>query len=578
MGKKLCLCVVVALASWFLIGLPSSFAAEVYYVGGGGSSGSQEAYSSYTFRQRIKDIVNRSKNMADPKVSGGISGTFTQEVNWQTIGGNEDKSFLRKGMDYRSELMMNIYQKLWSNYRFEGQVFLRKTDDVSVETRRDLRMKSINMRVLNHKNLFEFGDFYGELSPFTLGRSLEGVNIQLEMENKSKYRFIAGRTGQADEALSVFQRQVFGVKTDRFFFQDSEMFSNFRLGVQAVTVQDDSATLKEAGSAKDLNNTVVSIDSEISLIKNFSVAFEAARSVYLEDEDALIRDRSYGSAIRIQPHLNLGKTSLRYLYYYVQPDFQTVGGSASPDKEQHQINADFRLNDRTFFSFVQNYYWDHLTGSSQTKRTTYNEQYTTLRFKPFLSRDRFETRLFVNRSDVNSDDTGNTAEAITHTLGWSINDVIGEKTNVGLSYEYRVFNNRANKTLSNKYHRIRANFGREDLVFNRRLYYSLSPSLDIRTTETDTNTDLNFSLSFNGQYDLAQRLQARFGHNLRSTNSAKLNSDSWNFQSHLEFDYALSQAKDKRMVLRLERNEYKYEDGGQNYNETRAILRFTANF
>jgi len=563
----------------FFIGLQTSFAAEVYYLGTGGSGADfQDSYPSYTLKQRISDITKLSKDISNPEVSGGLSGTFTQEVTWQNVGGNKSKSFLTKGEDYRSELNLNLFQKLWSNYRFEGQSFLRKTDDRLVESERGLRMKSINMRVLNDRNMFEFGDFYGELSPFTLGRSLEGFNAQVESANRSKYRFIAARANRPDEAESVFQRQVFGVKTDQFLFKDSDIFSNFRLGIQAATFQDDSATVKNKSSAKDLSNTVVSIDSEVSLVKNFSLGFELARSAYLEDEDALDKDRSYGTALRIQPQMNLGRSSLRYLYYYVQPDFQTTGGSALPDKEQHQLNWDFRISERMFFSLVHNYYWDHLSKSSKTKRTTYSEQYTTLRFKPSERRQRLEARVYFNRMDVNSDDRENSAEAITNTFGLNINDVLGEKTNIGFNYEYRDFGNRANKSLSNYYHRIGLNLGREESLFNRRLYYSVSPSADIRSAKTDENKDTHLSLSFNGQYDVTKKLISRFAYNARSMDNSKPDSDFWNFQSYFEFDYALMPELGRRLALRLERNQYRYEDGGQNYNETRAITRFSTNF
>ncbi len=363
-----------------------------------------------------------------------------------------------------------------------------------------------------------------------------------------------------------------------FYSEIQSFFSNFRIGLQAATSQDDSATLKDRGSAKDLSNTVISIDSEISLVKNFSVGFELARSAYLEDEDAIDKDRSYGTALRIQPHLSLGRSSLRYLYYYVQPDFQTAGGSASPDKEQHQINWDFRINEKAFFSLVHNYYWDHLTGSTRTKRTTYNEQYATLRFKPLEQRQRLELRTYFNRMDVNSDDTENSAEAVTNTFGIGANDLLGEKTNVGLNYEYRDFSNRANKSLSNYYHRIGLSLSREENLFNRRLYYSLSPSADIRAAKTDENKDTHLSLSFSGQYDITKKLISRFAYNARSMDNAKPDSDFWNFQSYFEFDYALLPEAGRRIALRLERNQYRYEDGGQNYNETKAITRFSTNF
>ncbi len=224
MFKKYDLSAFAFLLGLFFICWNTAFSAEVYYLGGEAGAGLEEDYPSYTLKRRISDLTKLSNDISDPEVSGGLSGTFTQEMTWQNVGGNKSKSFLTEGVDYRSELMLNMFQKLWSNYRFEGQWFLRKTDDRLVEQRRDLRMKSINLRILNDKNLFEFGDFYGELSPFTLGRSLEGMNIQIETGNQAQYRFIAARSNKVDEAASVFQRQVIGVKTDQFLFRDSEFF------------------------------------------------------------------------------------------------------------------------------------------------------------------------------------------------------------------------------------------------------------------------------------------------------------------------------------------------------------------
>jgi len=559
--------------------LTSAYSAEVFYLGAGArQSGSLKENPSYSFDRRVKDLFDfSSKRKSDANRSGKISGTILQEIDWNEVSGAKTKSFLRNGTDYLTELHLNMTEKLPKDYNFEGQWFIRKTDNPRIEPRVDVRLKDVNLKAYNPENLAEFGDFYGEFSQFVLGASLEGLNTEFSPSSKEKYKFLAGRTGQADEAASLFQRDVAGIKADRYFFDNSDIFSNFRVGAQAVTVNDDSASLERTSSTKELHNTVGGIDGEIVFRKTFSFIYEFARSTYMEDKEASSHYQN-ASALRLQPQVNLGKVNLRYLYYFVQPKFASAVGSAAPDKIQHQSTADIRINRKTLLSLTENYYWNHLTGSTLTKRTTNDEKYITLNLRPFDSRQSFMFRTYANYQNRTSDDTGHSASGTTRTIGFALNDLLDKNTTGGISYEYRGFTDSATRSTSDYFNRAGFNIARDQKFFNRRLYCSLDPSVDLRSTKTSSKKDVNINVGVTAQYDMSQRLIMRLGNNLTDVNSSKSRADYLNNRSYLEFNHLINKDRAARFIVRVERNRFCHEDGGQTFNEQRVIGKFIASF
>lgn len=563
-----------------LLGAKPVLAAEVYYLGGGGAGTAGQMNPAFPFQQRVKDLFDFGAYGQDnPERSGRIAGTLTQEVRWNKVTGNKSKSFLRDGTDYVTEANISLQEKLWQDYNFEGQVFIRKTDDPRTEVRRDVRLKQFNMKVLNPRNLYEFGDFYADFSPFTLSSSLEGLNMEVSPRDLYTVKMVAARNQSADVVAETFQRHVAGTKVDWNLFQESEIFSGFRIGAQAVTNQDDSSSLDRTSSMKDLRNTVAGIDGEMSLTKYLSLNYEVARSAYIEDEDAPSgKDQQYGTAFRAQPSLNLGKTTARYLYYYVQPKFYTDIGSAASDKIQHQINVDQQLSAKATLSLMQNWYWDHLKNSSRTKRTIYDEKNVSLNWRPFDSRQDFSVRPYASYQQKDSDDSENTAEGVTRTIGFSVNDRLDEKTTGGVNYEYRSYRDDAYQTSSDYFNRIGLNLSREGQLFQRRIYQSIGPNMDFRRTKRDPNTDVSFSTSYSGQYDISSIWTSRWGHNVQVANNAGPAQDFFNNRSYLEMDFLIDQRRASRFVVRAERNRYDHEDFDQDYKETRVTGRFSISF
>lgn len=560
--------------------IQAAMAADVYYLGAASSGDSGSNQTTYTLHKRITDLFNfASFGKYDPLRSGAISGRFLAEFSMQNVSGNKSKSFYgHEGTDYRTELSLNIYERLYKDYMLEGDFFLRKTDNRRIDPRQDLRLEQLSVRIGNDKNELQFGDFYADFSPFTLGTSLEGFLAKATPADIAEIQGVAARSQRADVASERYQRNAFGGKADFFLFATSSLFSLFRVGVQALTVQDDSSTAPETASVVDEENTVVSIDGEIRFSKWVSCLFEVARSQYVADDEAATKDRAHGSAFRIMPALRYNdRASFTYLYYYVQPDFYTSLGSASRDKEQHQFSLDLRINEKISLSLVENLYWDHLQGSTLTQRTVYDEKYITMNLRPFEERRSFTVRPYVNHLRKKSDDPTNSTEADTTTTGISMNDRIWD-TAVNAFYEYRAYDDKATPTNSDYFNRFGFGMSRDWNVFNRRLYLALNYSTDLRNTKRDPDKDVNTGLSFNGSYDLFNPLVCRFGYNLSESNNSSPNSDYTNNKSYCELDFILNKKRAAHIIVRGEYNRYDHENGEQDYNEMLLVSRFVSNF
>lgn len=562
----------------------SVHAAEVFYLGQGSTGGAGEAKNEvFTWQKRVDDLVDFANygNYGDDR-SGMITGSVMEDVSWNDVGGNGNNSFLRKGVYQDTEANINAYERLWGDYNFEGQIFLRWTDDRRIERRKDIRVKQLTTKISNPDNTLLFGDFYGDFSQFTLGNSLEGFYGEMKPLKWLQVKGVAARSQSPDQDQSTYWRSVLGGKVDAFLLQESDFFNTFRVGAQVVTNQDDRATVEQENRAipmNDLNNTVVSIDGEIAFKKHFSVVYEAATSAYIENYSAADRaDYKYANAFRIQPKLRYGPFQVRYLYYYVQPKFYTDSGSAMADKMQNQFTMDWDLSKKARISFVENYYWDHLGGSDKTRRTINDEQYFTLTLKPSDKHSDFNVRAYTNIQQRNSDDPDHLIRTITLTPGMSLNDNLDEKTSYGIFNEFRGYVDRFNGKASDFFYRCGGNIGREQQVIGRMLYFGTSINMDFHDQKSEDDNENIIGFSFTGQYNFFADHMFYFGYNINASNAAGPAQGYFNTMNYAEFNLLMEKKRNTRLVLRGEFNRYNAEESGNSYDETRIITRWTSSF
>jgi len=555
------------------------YASEVYYLGGPPGA-LHQLNPSFSFPQRLYDLVDFPKfGQYGQDRSGEISGNLLEEVDTNNVGGNRSKSFLKDGTESLTELHLNLQEKLPQDYNMEGQLFLRKTNDTQIQKTRDLRVLQGNLKILNANNLFEVGDFYGEFSQFVLGHNLEGIGAEYVPDNSIvKAKFVAGRSQAPDEGADKFERNVVGGKVDINPFNNSNIFSNFRIGAQVLSSYDDSSSIPTDANTVDLHNSVGSIDGDMSFKKIASMSYEVARSADMANKFTL-DDYKYGNALRLQPRLDFGPLQLRYLYYYVEPRFYSDIGSAAWDKAQHQVTADYTFNQKVSMSATENYYWNHLKDSPSAFRTINDEKDLSFNLKPLDSRKDFSIRPYATYLQTNSDDSGDSLHSTTKTFGFTTNDSWGPSINYGVKYEFQNFISKANPFQSVYYERPGFNVSREQKFFGRRLYFSFQPGVQIRTLKSSNGkSDVNFTYSSTGQYNCTDKLVFNFGLNATVDNSDLPLSDSFGTQSFAEFDYTLSEKRSTHFVVRLEKNRYVYTDGTQSYKESRVIGKLVTNF
>ncbi|MBF0253974.1 MAG: hypothetical protein HQL11_02465 [Candidatus Omnitrophica bacterium] len=567
-----------------LLSAASAHAAEVYYLGGqpAADGSTREVSREYTTAERVNDLFDfASYGDYAKERSGQITGSFLAEMDWNHTSGNISKSFLERGTDYLLETNVNIWQKLWDDYRF----FFRKTDDRRIERMRDVRMKDVNARIYNPDHLVEFGDVYADFSSFTMGSSLEGLRGDFNPHRDSaldpRIQFVAARSQKEDVAGALYERHVFGGKYDVRFWKDQGPFSVVRIGAQMATSQDDSSTgARQSASgtaAADLNNAVGGFDGEVSFKEHYNFRWEWARSAFTSDEDTVGHDNLWGSALRLEPSFRSKYMNFRYLYYHVQPDFRSETGSASSDKSQHQFTTDLIVSPRLRATLVENWYWDHLDHSTRTYRTIHDEKYLTVYMKPLEERRSLDVRTYYNFFDENSDDDAESVDNTTATAGLSVNDRVWD-ANVGARYEYRAYRDRADRSRIDTFNRMGANISRDFELFGRRWYNSADASLDFRNPKNEDDNDINAGVSLSGQYDLMENLDIRYGYNLQESAAAAPDAGYMNTRSYVEADVLIAKKRNTHWISKIERNVYNHENGEQDYNETRVISKLVSQF
>lgn len=572
----------LALPFFLLLSSTSVYAAEVVFIGDVGAADSQAPYPEFSTQQRIDDLMDfNSYGEYGADRSGVISGTLQTSLEHTKVLGNKSKSFYEDSTTlHQSDLSLQVHQKLMSNYRFEGQADIRTASNERVEGEEQLKFKQLNLKVLNPENSVEFGNFYSEFSSFTMGSSLEGFNAEFN-PNDSKFGYKAVMARLNDAEIGQNQRNVYGAHVALKPFNSNDVTPHdLKLGIQSVLTRDDgSSAPKDFVAAADLHNWVVSTDGQWRHHTNgFAADWELAFSEYNADRDDTSSNEVHDSAFRLAPSYRYGnKFDVRYLYYVVGPDFYTMTGSAVRDKQQHQINANYKFSSAYTLSATQNWYWDNLSGSNKTKRTKNTETNLSLMARPIEGRQSFSIRPYIKHMVRDSDDAANTSSADTNVYGVSANDTYKEAT-IGAFLEKRDYKDRSGSGKSEDYLRYGMNFSRDFDVYERPLYFSASYSGSVRDPQNDTGNEVQNGLNFNGRYKIAEPYTISFGHNLLTTDSAGNVDDYDTNTSYVEYLHKLENKRNTELRFRAERNNYDYDDNAEDYRENRFVATLVTHF
>lgn len=285
-----------------------------------------------------------------------LEGEVTNGINIGDVDGDANSSFIDQGENYLSEANLRVTReslglihKRFEDWRFESEINVRKTDDFSIDRRRDLHLLSLQARVYNPYVDITFGDFYSYFSDLTLSRNLEGFQgIFTLPKTNTKITTILSRAFLGEETFQN-TRYVIGdrieqqipVEKIKLIEQirpfDRSLIRNVTAGVNLVHNFDSSGSIERDTNVPDIRNLVLSTDLAAQFFDDVNSKIEIARSLRDDSDDVTVGGDVWGTAIKLVNDYafsnRFGDTQMNFDYERTNPGFFTESGSAVLDRE-----------------------------------------------------------------------------------------------------------------------------------------------------------------------------------------------------------------------------------------------------
>ncbi|RLA96624.1 MAG: hypothetical protein DRG69_00345 [Deltaproteobacteria bacterium] len=317
---------------------------------------------------------------------------YRSDVYYQDVFGNEKRSFLKEGTHYLQELTGDLTQETVSGkVNFNAYFNLRSSDDPQHQIdERDVMFVQGYVRLYDDAYELQGGDYAEDYTSYTLGASLLGVRAHLKPVDGVKVYALWGRN--RDEELDRYVRNTFGGRVE---------LSYRGLSLGATFVHNDvvRSSLKDDSPVGDEFNQVFGGDLKLSLFEDrFELQAEYARSIYNEDErDETIEDEyddAYFVKVQMRPFKGL---ALGAEFERVEPLFNTVMGSASPDMQRVKGEVELTPWDFLNVTLLHEYSFDKLTDDSVADYRTHTHMTSAgLTLTPFYRREDYWNSLTLN--------------------------------------------------------------------------------------------------------------------------------------------------------------------------------------
>ncbi len=317
-----------------------------------------------------------------------LSNEFSVTHNSVTGPGNASSS-LTEGIRYLNVLGINGNGKI-SQFDYNFNIGGKATDD----TRNDpmtFSLTNLQGRITNKIHTINFGDTFESFSQYSLSTALKGASYRFfdEVANTPEITIIYGLAYPRwdnvwrEYETRTIERQAFGSRIKYNF--SSELNAGFSM----VGSEDD----KRINTTDPLyNNTIYSLDLEYRPIPGLTIRTEAAFNdtrISLQEGDDYTEDHGY--AYKAEAIGDGGPSRVSLEYEKVSPDFQTLLGSATPDREK--TKAKWRYKYSKNISINTGFLWfrDNLDGQ---------KAFTTHNYKPeagITSQEAFQQAIFRGR-------------------------------------------------------------------------------------------------------------------------------------------------------------------------------------
>ncbi|MBN2964961.1 hypothetical protein JWV37_09235 [Sulfurospirillum sp. T05] len=282
----------------------------------------------------------------------------------EITGNSPSSSMLTEGFVYHN--LFTLYTKgQFEDIDYTLNAGLKLTDD----RRKDVKKASL-ITLAGHiqkgAHQLHLGDFFKSYSKYSLNTSLKGAAYTYTTEQKDTFEVVYGLAYPRwdnfwDNEVDSTEREVLGVRFNK------NLSDALSIGIDAVATDDSNSVV----TGIPLYETkLYTINSTYRPIPGLKLYGEYSYSDN-ETQTATATTKRNGTAIFLQAVGNKKPSRVQLEYERISPDFKTVTGSATPDREKFKATWRYMMTDTITMNTGLLWFRDNLDGDKTNTTHTY---------------------------------------------------------------------------------------------------------------------------------------------------------------------------------------------------------------
>jgi len=358
-----------------------------------------------------------------------INNDFSLQYN-EITGDGKDKSSLSDGLKYYD--LLNIYSRgSIDGVKYKFNLGLKATDDLKKDTNK-LSLTNLKGELSNKEHMLRVGDVYESFSQYSLNTAIKGASYRyIDKEKINQVQLIYGiayprwDTFWSNDTKAI-KRDVYGLR-----YRNNLAKYSLQTGVSVVHSKDSDRVFS---SDTLYENTLYTLDAQYNPIQGLVMNTDLSYSQNRRDSSELTDDESFsGVALKLRAVGNQNPSRVVMEYERVSPNFITLTGAATPDREKFKSTWRYKYSKKITTNIGFIWYRNNLNNQLAYSKNVYRPT-LGITYKKIFNRK-------YNVIDLNykADRIVTTNNVTNHMFDFSVSDkfgVIHNTTNLSY-YKYK---------------------------------------------------------------------------------------------------------------------------------------------
>lgn len=356
---------------------------------------------------------------------------FSDELSFTNnniSGPGSASSSLTEGLNYLNTLGVNAFGKI-DDFDYTLNVGGKATDDPMNDVKH-LSLTSLSMRATDQVHAVTAGDTFESFSQYSLSSAIKGLSYRFHNATAKSPEFTVvygmayprwDNVWQDADTKSI-QRQAGAARIAYNFTPD------FDAGFSFLSSTDDERVL----NSSLYDNRVYELDAQYRPIPGLTLKGETAFNNTTESTAPGTADLMYhGNALKLEAIGDGGPSRVTLEYERVTPDFITLLGSSTADREKFKANWRYKYDKNIKFKFAFLWYRNNLDGQLSQGTTDHYKPEVGVTIKKLFDRQ-YATADLGYKIDSRELSTGTDVD---HIIDLNYRDRLGiVDTNTNLGY------------------------------------------------------------------------------------------------------------------------------------------------